>query len=152
MENPPREVLRVPKRMPPIPSKFAFMSREEIGLLTEGEEALGDHLNHSVSFHSCKVAKHVCQKLRAQQVFVTASARVCFHVSKCSKAWMQPLKVRLAAHLLLAHLSVVSQSWPHLTFKAASETSTILSPKMTIDLLSVLRCWGCCTEMPHALK
>ena len=48
MENPPREVLRVPERMPPLPKMFSFLKLEDLGLLTEGEEAFGQHLQHSV--------------------------------------------------------------------------------------------------------
>lgn len=61
MEKPPREVLRVPERMPPLPPKFIFSTREDMNLLTEGEEASGDHLHHSVSLrlflHLCRACK-----------------------------------------------------------------------------------------------
>lgn len=49
MENPPREVLCVPEKMPPLPKQYKFVSREDLNLLTEGEEASGQHLHHSVS-------------------------------------------------------------------------------------------------------
>jgi len=49
MEYPPREVLRVPDRMPEIPAEISPLKREVLGLLTEGEEMSGEHLHHSVS-------------------------------------------------------------------------------------------------------
>ena len=52
MENPPREILRVPGRMPTLPDHIHSLSLEEVNLITEGEEASGQHLHHAVS-HLC---------------------------------------------------------------------------------------------------
>ena len=49
MESLPREVLRVPGRMPPLPPDLHSLTLEELSLLTEGEETSGQHLHHSVS-------------------------------------------------------------------------------------------------------
>ena len=55
MDYPPREVLRVPDRMPALPPGIDPLKQEVLGLLTEGESMSGEHLHHSVSytFRSC---------------------------------------------------------------------------------------------------
>ena len=49
MDYPPREVLRVPDRMPALPPGIDPFKQEVLGLLTEGEAMSGEHLHHSVS-------------------------------------------------------------------------------------------------------
>lgn len=49
MEYPPREVLRVPDRMPPLPEKMDAGSREDLGLMSREEEESNEQLYHSVS-------------------------------------------------------------------------------------------------------
>ena len=63
MDYPPREVLRVPDRMPKLPPGIDPLKQEVLGLLTEGEEMSGEHLHHSVSstFPSCLFMKQIWQ-------------------------------------------------------------------------------------------
>lgn len=49
MDYPPQEVLKVPSSMPAVPESLSPLTCDDLGLLTEGEEASGQHLHHSVS-------------------------------------------------------------------------------------------------------
>ena len=60
MDYPPREVLRVPDRMPELPPGIDPLKQEVLGLLTEGENMSGEHLHHSVS-HTLNAATSGCR-------------------------------------------------------------------------------------------